>query len=347
MATLRLLGSLVSIACLAGTGEMVWAEEATAPDATPTATAGAQPSPDELVRALVARYEREHKTREWAMLDYMGQRDWESDAVQLARREPVAMQKAVRDGAGPWSKLVLILGSAGGEKNVAFLVALAEGKIGIPDEVKNSKSFPPEWFLVLALGRTRSPEACPALRTLTEFKEAPEMVPRGVAYQALEALARIGDLQSVPIFEKWLASDDAKVRQAAIGAALYFVGRALAAPLRQVDAQTEGDEKRAQLYLALVRAGDETYLEKVHAMAQDEGEYVRGSAMKSPDPAMSVGRPNWTQHNALTALEGMRSPKSLPVLDGLAKSAQDDSVKRRAAVLGAEIRKENGPAKKE
>jgi hypothetical protein len=344
MATLRLLGSLVSIACLAGTAEIVWAEEATAPaaTATATATAGAQPSPDELVRALVARYEREHKTREWEMLDYMGQRDWESDAVQLARREPVAMQKAVRDGAGPWSELVLILGSAGGEKNVAFLVALAEGKIGIPDEVKNSKSFPPEWFLVLALGRTRSPEACPALRKLTEYKGTP-----GVAYQALEALARMGDPQSVPIFKKWLASDDAKVRQAAIAAALYFAGRALAAPLRQVDAQTEGDEKRAQLYLALVRASDETYLEKVHAMTQDEGEYVRESAMKSPDPAMSVGRPNWTQHNALTALEGMRSPKSLPVLDGLAKSAQDDSVKRRAAVLAAEIRKENGPAKKE
>jgi hypothetical protein len=346
MPRLRLLTSLVSILILTTTAEAVRAGEATAPASVATTTTAAQPSPKERVRALVASYEREHQTREWSMLNGMGQRMWEDQAVQLARQEPEAMQKAVREGVGPWGALVLILGSVGGDKNVAFLAALAEGKISVPETAKKDRSFAPEWFLVLALGRTRSLDACPALRKLTEFKEPPEVLARGVPYRALEALARIGDPQSVPIFEKWLASDNAKVRRAALGAALYFAGHALADPLRKVDARTEGDDDRTRLDLALVRAGDETYLEKVHAMAQDESEYARQSAEKSPDPAMAVGRPNWTQHNALTALEGMRSPKSLPVLDALARSAADERIRQRAAALATVIRKDAGPAGK-
>jgi hypothetical protein len=97
-------------------------------------------------------------------------------------------------------------------------------------------------------------------------------------------------------------------------------------------------EDRELLYRAMVACGDERYLEQVHRLALDEREYLWEAQEESPDPAIAIRIWNYTQNQALDAIDKLGSSRSLPVLDKLASDASDPRIRKRATEIARRIR---------
>ncbi len=282
---------------------------------------GDKPSGREVVAELTKNYEVESQTREWEILDFMGQRAWEDCARRVARKYPDAVREAAQQSTGVAEKYVLILGDVGGDENVDLLVRLCNKC--------------PTWNRVIALGRTKSPKAHKQLRRVMLLDKDPKYILAGLA---AEILAQAGDRQISPTLKTWLAGDCPRRKQLAVHAANLLGDPELAAALRKLEAGTP-DKDRYRLYRALVSCGDDRHLDKVHKVALDESQYLADEKEESPDPAIPVINWNYRQREALEAIAKLGSPRSLPVLDKLRAKAADRRVRIRATAIAKAIRK--------
>jgi HEAT repeat protein len=290
--------------------------------AQPAAVSTDSAEGDRAVADVEARYLRESNTREWEMLDGVGSRAWRASAARVICEHPDAARRyvAANEGTEVAGELTLLLGEAGGKENVAFLVSRAEKK--------------PTSGLVLALGRTNDPAARPALRKVMTGRDLT------LSWYAAEALARAKDPEMVATLKAWLASKDPDRLRIALAAAEISGARELARAIVDAEPKVAGDQREI-LFRAAVSCGDATFIDKVHALALDESEYVRESQERSPDPAMAVHVWNYRQNGALNAIAKLASPRSLVTLDRLAASAKDPNIRRRAAEIAKEIRKQS------
>ena len=283
---------------------------------------GAKLSPQQVIVLLQRKHEIESNTREWEMLDAVGHRAWKRLARRVAKRYPQDMRGAAAGESAVAREYRLLLGELGGKENLTMLIRQCDAK--------------PSWTGVLALGRTGSREAWPALRRVVNRRLATDR-DLNLANLALETLARAGDKEILPTMKKWLESDDVRKQPMVMRAAAWLGAEEFAADLRKADPKVLGKDRKA-FYRALVCCGDDKYLGEVHAQARDESEFLRRSQERPPDPAMF--RPNWnyTQNRALDAIAKLGSPRSLPLLDELAKKTADQRIRKRAAAIARAIR---------
>jgi HEAT repeat protein len=279
---------------------------------------------------------------------------WSQLTEELARKYPRTVQQLIRRGVYGADRFVFGLGKAGGEKNVDFLSRLLDERLARLEALKArgvKEDEDPDWQLhmaiVLALGRTRSKEAWPALN------RALSCVFMNVSGNAMLELAAAGDMGLVPTIGEWLESKDERRQSAAVGAIVSLatdgtrreLSEKLLEKLRRLE---KSGVKRQELARAMLSLGDETALQVVHDMALDESEYLHGLKLleECPDPWRGRYPPtNYGQNRALDAIAKPSSPRSLPVLDQLAKQAKDKNIRKRATAIAAEIRRRQAERK--
>ena len=279
------------------------------------------PEARKAVSELEEYYARESGTREWEFLDHMGKRMWMRSAEKVARKYPEAMRQAILNGSPISEELIFTLGRVGGRKNVEFLVELAKKK--------------PTYAVLVSLGYAKKKEEWLAVRKLLNHED------RKVASAAITGLARGGDRAVISVLKKWLLSGDEAKCNSAIHDCISLSDPELVDTLLVADSQIKGDNRK-RLYRALAHCGSDKYLDKLHEMARDESEYEEHVKLgRHPDPAHRFINWNYTQNKPLDAIAALKSPRSLPVLDKLAKEAKDPKIREKAARIAADIRAMN------
>jgi len=156
----------------------------------------------------------------------------------------------------------------------------------------------------------------------------------------MDALARTGDKDIAPVLKEWLRSGDKKKRNCALRVCTLLAIPELCPALHEADPFVTGKDC-SMLHKALAACGNDKYLDELHKLAQDESEYERWRNRRHPDPAHRFINWNYTQNRALDAIAKLGSPRSLPVLDRLAREAKDPKIRKKAARIAQAIRKKN------
>jgi HEAT repeat protein len=277
---------------------------------------------------------------------------WNEFIKGLTAKYPNATYKIIRKGIQDSDKYILGLGDVGGEQNVNFLIDYLKerleriNKLIEQGEKEDSKEWRVNQAVVMALARTKNKKGLPILHQALKSDF--------VNMTAMDELSRAGDESLIPEIRNWLISGDKSKELVALKATVLLSNEQLKPKLMEIlhepiakifsEVKNQKDDSNSYRYTiqALASIGDESILPTLHKMAQDESEYLKEvEEMKNwPDPWRGRHEPlNYSQNEALNAIEKLASPKSLETLDKIATEAHDENIRKKAKKIAVEIRK--------